>query len=162
MALPVEDSRQADFSHSCNNAAYTAYANGVTCQPMGRESIKRWSKISFRTLHLLAVAGVGGGILFGLDKDLWFSYWWLAMATGTVMMLIDMISNPVWLLQVRGLTVLLKLILIGLLGRYPGYESFLLVVVIVISAVISHAPGKLRYYSVYHRKVITSSSDTKG
>ena len=162
MVLPVKDSRQADFSHSCNNAAYTAYANGVTFKPMSRECFKRWSKISLRTLHLLAVAGVGGGILFGLDKDLWLSYWWLALTTGAVMMLIDMISNPVWLLQVRGLTVLLKLILIGLLGRYPGYDSILLVFVIVISAVISHAPGKLRYYSVYHRKVTTSSSDTKG
>ena len=126
---------------------------------MSRESIKRWSKISLRTLHLLAVAGVGGGILFGLEKDLWLSYWWLALATGTVMMLIDMISNPVWLLQV---TVLLKLILVGLLGRYPGYDSYLLVIIIVISAVISHAPGKLRYYSVYHRKAIISSYDTKG
>jgi len=162
MLLPIADSSQADFSQICNSAAYTAYANGVTCKPMSRESIKRWSKISLRTLHLLAVAGVGGGILFGLEKDLWLSYWWLALATGAVMMLIDMISNPVWLLQVRGLTVLLKLILVGLLGRYPGYDSYLLVIIIVISAVISHAPGKLRYYSVYHREVLISPSDTKG
>lgn len=162
MLLPIADSSQADFSQIFNSAAYTAYANGVTCKPMSKESIKRWSKISLRTLHLLAVAGVGGGILFGLDKELWLSYWWLALATGAVMMLIDMISNPVWLLQVRGLTVLLKLILVGLLGRYPGYDSYLLVIIIVISAVISHAPGKLRYYSVYHRKILISSSDTKG
>ena len=38
----------------------------------------------------------------------------------------------------------------------------LLLVVIVLSAVISHAPSKLRYYSLYHRKVIRSILDTKG
>ena len=129
---------------------------------MSGESIKRWSKIFLRTFHILAVAGVGGGIFFGLDKDLWLSYWWLALATGTLLMLIDMISNPVWLLQVRGLTVLLKLVLLGFLGRYPDWDVFLLVIIIIISAVISHAPGKLRYYSIYHKKVIISSLDTKG
>jgi hypothetical protein len=70
---------------------------------MGSENIKRWSKIGFRTLHLLAVAGVGGGILFGVDKSLWLGYWWLALVSGAVLMLIDAVSNPVWLAQIRGL-----------------------------------------------------------
>jgi len=38
----------------------------------------------------------------------------------------------------------------------------LLAVIIIISAVISHAPGKLRYFSLYHGRVITSTNDTKG
>ena len=129
---------------------------------MNRTSIKRWTKISLRTLHILAVAGVGGGVFFGLAKDLWINYWWLALASGSLLMLIDMISNPVWVVQVRGLVVFLKLILLAFLGSYPAWDSHLLMFIIVISAVISHAPGKLRYYSIYHRKVITSTSDTKG
>jgi len=129
---------------------------------MSRESIKRWTKISLRTLHLLAVAGVGGGILFGLDKSLWVNYWWLALVTGSLLMLVDVVSNPVWLVQVRGFTVLFKLILLLFLGSYPVWDSTLLIVIIIISAVISHAPGKLRYYSLYHKKVILSNSDTKG
>ncbi len=129
---------------------------------MDRTTIKRWTKISLRTLHLLAVAGVGGGILFGLEKDLWMNYWWLAMASGGLMMLIDMIPNPVWIVQVRGLSILSKLILFAFLGCYPGWDGYLLVIIIIISGVISHAPGNLRYYSVYHRKVISSISDTKG
>ena len=52
---------------------------------MNKESTKRWTKISLRTLHLLAVAGVGGGILFGLEKDLWINYWWLALVSGALM-----------------------------------------------------------------------------
>ena len=129
---------------------------------ISRTSIKRWIKISLRTLHLLAIAGVGGGILFGLEKDLWLAYWWLAMASGGLMMLMDIISNPVWLVQIRGLVIVIKLILLAFLGSYPAWDWYLLATIIIISGVISHAPGKLRYYSVYHRKVITSDNDSKG
>jgi hypothetical protein len=128
--------------------------NGIT--------VKRWSKISLRTLHLLAVAGAGGGILFGLEKQLWINYWWLAIASGALMMLIDIVANPVWIVQVRGLVIIVKLILLAMLGRYPAWDSFLLAVIIIMSAVISHAPGKVRYYSFFHRQVIDSDKDAKG
>ncbi|MFC1775806.1 hypothetical protein ACFL3I_00520 [Pseudomonadota bacterium] len=129
---------------------------------MNKVTAKRWTKISLRTLHLLAAAGVGGGILFGLEKDLWTGYWWLAMASGVLMMLVDIISNPVWLVQVRGVSIFIKLILLAFIGIKPDWDGFLVGLIIIISAVISHAPGKLRYYSFYHRKVITSISDSKG
>ena len=129
---------------------------------MNKETGKRWTKISLRTLHLLAVAGVGGGILFGLEKELWINYWWLALVSGVLMMVIDIVSNPVWVVQVRGLAIFLKLILLAFLGSYPSLDGWLLAVIIIISAVISHAPGKLRYYSVYHRRDTSSVNDSKG
>lgn len=129
---------------------------------MNPTDIKRWSKISLRTLHLLSIAGVGGGILFGLEKELWDSYWWLAIVSGGLMMLMDMVANPVWILQVRGFAIMVKLLLLLLLLDYPQWGSFILVLIIVMSGVISHAPGKLRYYSLYHRRVITSENDGKG
>ena len=129
---------------------------------MNKPTIKRWTKISLRTLHLLAVAGVGGGILFGLEKDLWVNYWWLALVSGVLMMVIDIVSNPVWIVQVRGLVIYLKLILLAFLGSNPSLDGWLLAVIIMMSGIISHAPGQLRYYSAYHRKVISSSNDSKG
>lgn len=129
---------------------------------MNRTNLKRWTKISLRTLHLLAVSGVGGGVFFALDKSSWIDFWWLAIASGGLIMLMDIISNPIWIVQIRGLVIFLKLVLLAFLGSYPEWDSFLLSIIIIISAIISHAPGKLRYYSIYHRKVITSNSDTKG
>ena len=126
------------------------------------QSIKRWTKIGLRTLHLLAVAGVGGGVLFGLDPVVWLNYWWLALASGGLLILIDSVANPLWIVQVRGLVIVVKLLLLALLGRYPAFDGLLLVIVIIISTVIAHAPGKIRYYSVYHRREISSSKDTKG
>ena len=129
---------------------------------MSRITLKRWTKISLRSLHLLAVAGVGGGILFGIDKSVWVNYWWLAIASGSLMMLMDMLASPVWIVQVRGIVIIFKLILLALLGWHPEWDATLLTAIIVLSAVISHAPGKLRYYSVYHWQVINSDLDSKG
>jgi len=129
---------------------------------MNAATLKRWTKISLRTLHLLSVAGVGGGILFGLDRGVWVDYWWLALASGSLLMLIDILSNPVWVVQVRGIVIFAKLLLLGFLGIDPTLDRWLLSVVIVMSAIISHAPGKIRYYSLYHRKTIESIFDSKG
>ena len=125
-------------------------------------AIKRWIKISLRTLHLISVAGVGGGILFGLEQSLWVGYWWLALVSGALMIAIDVIPNPVWVVQVRGLVILLKLVLLAFLGSGPSIDSLLLIIIIAMSAIISHAPGNLRYYSIYHRRVISSTYDSKG
>ena len=82
--------------------------------------------------------------------------------SGILLMAIDIISNPICVVQVRGLVIFLKLILLVFLGRDTGLDSLLLTLIIIMSAVISHAPGKLRYFSLYHRKTIIYSSDTKG
>jgi hypothetical protein len=129
---------------------------------MVSQEIRRWSKISLRTLHIIAVAGIGGGILFGLDQAQWLHYWWLSVLSGVLLVLIDALANPVWLIQVRGLSVYIKLVLLVLLWKFPAWDISLLLAIIVLSAVISHAPSKLRYYSIYHQRVIRSSLDTKG
>jgi len=100
--------------------------------------------------------------MFGLEKNLWINYWWLAMVSGGLMMLLDVISNRVWLVQIRGVSIYIKLVLLAFIGMQPEWDGYLLAAIIIISGVISHAPGKLRYYSIYHKKVITSNSDTKG
>jgi membrane protein implicated in regulation of membrane protease activity len=125
-------------------------------------TIKRWTKIGLRTLHLVSVAGVGGGVLFALEKDLWLHYWWLALVSGALMMLVDITANTMWVVQVRGVAIIVKLMLLILLGLHPGWDNLLLVTIIVISAVISHAPGKVRYYSLYHRRLMDSDQDLKG
>ena len=129
---------------------------------MVSQEIRRWSKISLRTLHIIAVAGVGGGVLFGFGMERWEPYWWLSVISGVLLVLIDALANPVWLIQVRGLAVYIKLVLLVLLWKLPAWDVTLLLAIIVLSAVISHAPSNLRYYSLYHGKVIRSTLDTKG
>lgn len=123
---------------------------------------KRWLKISLRTLHILSISGVAGGILFEVPLSSWVWYWYAAVSTGILMVAIDALSNFLWLVQIRGIVIYIKLALLMLLGGNMLVNQLVLVSIIIMSAVISHAPGDIRYYSVIHRRKITSYTDSKG
>ena len=110
----------------------------------------RWVRITLRTVHLVGVAGLGGGFLYGADPAMWMPYLWITVVTGVVMVGVELWSTGLWLIQVRGLSVVVKLGLIAWLLRADHLELPLLMAVIVISGVVSHAPADLRYFSVFH------------
>lgn len=111
---------------------------------------QRWVRISLRTLHLIGVAGVGGGFLYGAEPASWMPYLWLTVLTGVAMVGVELWSTGLWLIQVRGLSVVVKLGLIAWLLRADQLELPLLITVLVISGVVSHAPADVRYFSVFH------------
>lgn len=111
---------------------------------------QRWVNIGLRSLHLMGTAGLGGAYLYEAPQAAWLPYFWLTMVSGVVMALIHIWNNGVWLIQVRGLAILAKLLLLGLIGWLEGADLTLFLLVILISGVIAHAPGDLRYYSPWH------------
>lgn len=111
---------------------------------------QRWVRISLRTLHLIAVAGVGGGFLYAAEPAMWVPYLWLAVVTGAAMVAVELWSTGLWLIQVRGLSVVVKLGLFAWLLRTDHLQLPLLIAVIVISGVVAHAPADVRYFSVFH------------
>ena len=115
---------------------------------------QRWVNILLRTLHLLGMAGVGGGYFYAAVDDSWLGFLYLTLASGVSMMWLSIWSNGIWLLQLRGHAILLKVLLLGLMLVWPEYKFSLLVVVILISGLISHAPGSVRYYSIFYRRRI--------
>jgi len=57
---------------------------------------------------------------------------------------------------VRGQAIFLKLFLLStVFWLFDEPQSSVYLLVILISGVISHAPGKVRYYSLWHGKVLT-------
>ena len=117
---------------------------------------QRWANITLRTLHLVGIAGLGGGFFYPAVGDEWHNYLLLTLVTGVGLSLISIYSNGVWLVQLRGLVVLAKLLLLGLIEVWPEAKLVLIVVVIVISGYIAHAPARVRYYSLWHRRRIES------
>lgn len=113
---------------------------------------KRWLKILLRTLHLIGIAGVGGGILLNIEPTLWSIYLQLTIFSGCAYLLLEFWTNGIFLLQLRGLSILLKLGLLYGMYIWPDYAITILILIIIISSVISHAPGNLRYYSIFHRR----------
>lgn len=110
--------------------------------------------ISLRTLHLIGLAGIGAGYLYPVTGVVPGGYMYLTIASGTAMALISVWSNAIWLMQLRGQAVLVKLLLLAAILIWPTQGVWLLLVIIIISGYISHAPGDVRYYSIYHRRCI--------
>ncbi|WP_456448656.1 hypothetical protein [Thiolapillus sp.] len=115
---------------------------------------QRWVNISLRTLHLIGLSGVGYGFFTHGHEMNWEDFLLLTIFSGASMMLISIWSNGIWLLQLRGQAIMLKLLLLALALFLPAWRAVLFVGVLVISGLISHAPGDVRYYSLLYRRRI--------
>ena len=109
-----------------------------------------------RTLHLIGVAGLGGGFLYASVGETWRYFFDLTLASGVGLTLISIWNNGIWLVQLRGLAILLKLLLLALLPLLPELRIPLFLAVLTVSGIISHAPASVRYYSLFHRRRIES------
>jgi hypothetical protein len=101
--------------------------------------------ISLRTVHLIGVAGIGGAFLYRAPLTLYKPYLVLLTVSGGAMLCLEIWSNRECLLQVRGAATIVKLVVL-MTSFYIGMEAYILITVIIISGVISHAPGKVRYF----------------
>ena len=114
----------------------------------------RWVNIGLRTLHLIGLAGIGGAWLNPAQPVAWLPYVWLTLLSGGGLMGLSLYSNGIWLLQLRGMVILFKLVLLLLMIFIPQTSLAVVITVIVLSSVIAHAPGNLRYFSPWHRRRI--------
>ncbi|MCF6283360.1 MAG: hypothetical protein L3J28_14350, partial [Candidatus Polarisedimenticolaceae bacterium] len=76
--------------------------------------------------------------------------------TGVMLALLSIWSNGIWLIQLRGQLILFKLLLLLMAIMLPEMKFGLILLLIMLSSVVSHAPGDIRYYSLYHRRRIES------
>ncbi|MCH1929702.1 hypothetical protein L9G16_05860 [Shewanella sp. A25] len=124
--------------------------------------IQRLSKTSLRALHILGICGAGGGILLAAEKSLWLNYWYLAMATGSILMLWEVVRDWRWLIQLKGVLTLMKIGLICLFVPMADYKPELFILVLLLSVIVSHGPSGLRHFSILHGKQIDTKREIKG
>lgn len=110
----------------------------------------RWINILLRTVHLIGVAGCGGIFFYQLPLKSVFPFLHMTLISGALMTLIAIWCNGIWLLQLRGVATLLKLAMLGYAMTYGSeeWEYFACLFVIVVAGIVSHAPGKFRYFRV--------------
>jgi hypothetical protein len=77
------------------------------------------------------------------------------------MLLFDLYETGAFLLQVRGLVVLAKIVLLGALPLCGPAQGWILAALLGISVVSSHASSKVRYVMVFGRGRI-KGAETKG
>lgn len=108
---------------------------------------QRWLSILLRTLHLIGVSGVGAAFLFSVSKDQWQPYMLLTITSGCAMVILEVWSNGIWLIQLRGFSTLLKLLILSLMFVFEP-QAYILFSIIIIAGLMSHAPGNIRYLSI--------------
>jgi hypothetical protein len=99
-----------------------------------------------RSIHIICFSILVGGLYF--DQALSDLNTWAlsAIISGVGLFLVDLYATGVVLFEVRGFTVLIKIILLSIALLLPPAEKFhLLVVVIIFSSFVSHSPRWLRH-----------------
>ena len=104
---------------------------------------QRWVNISLRCGHLVGIAGIGGGFLYGLDAQSW-SAWQITVFSGVALSLVYSWTDGAWLLEMKGLAILLKLLLLGVGLVIPDLRAGVFILVIILSGLIAHAPARVR------------------
>jgi hypothetical protein len=111
---------------------------------------RRWISISLRTLHLIGVAGIGGGFLYSAPQAAWLPFLRLTVISGLVLFSLEIYTHGIYLVQLRGVAVIIKVILTLALLFWGVYGAAILIAIIVLSGVFSHAPAYVRYFSIFH------------
>lgn len=119
--------------------------------PGSRNSVRdfpgrRWLNLGLRTAHLAGVVLLGAALLGGSDPA---AGAWLTLASGLAMFAGDAWANPGHLGEIAGTGVLLKLFLVALMALVPALALPLFWTILVLSGVLSHAPGAVRHRRLF-------------
>jgi len=114
----------------------------------------RGLRTSLRTLHLLAVGALYGGHVYGVDAERLVPALASVLATGGALVVFEVWQARIWLVQVRGIATFVKLALVASVGLAWELRIVLLTLALVIGSVSSHMPGRWRYHSVLHGRVV--------
>ncbi|HJN11803.1 MAG TPA: hypothetical protein QF564_24170 [Pirellulaceae bacterium] len=124
----------------------------VPDQPRVLPYARAWN-MAFRTIHIGVTGILFGGHVFDVAAERLLIWLYLSIATGIGLIVIEAYPSCRWFYQGRGVAVLFKLVLLGIVPLLWDYRVAILSAVIVIASVGSHMPGRFRYYSLLHREV---------
>jgi hypothetical protein len=121
----------------------------------------RWLKIGLRAAHVLTTGILVGGVVFAGAAALRGAWFHAALLTGLALVALDSFESCAFWLQVRGVVVLGKLVLLGALPWLPAGQAPALAALVVVSVLSSHAPARMRYFLLVGRGRVTAS-DSRG
>ena len=106
---------------------------------------RRWLVVVLRVAHLIGMVGAGAALLHGLPLAAQLPYVLLLLASGVAMMAIDLWTSPAYLTEMAGGAMLVKLVLLAWFALAPPQQLMLFWSILVLSAVIAHAPAWMRH-----------------
>lgn len=127
--------------------------------------LKRWTqprpvpavrplRTTLRTAHLIAFGALYGGHVYGVAPDHLRPALLATVASGGLLMALEIYRLPLWVVQLRGVATLTKIALVAAVAVWWDLRIVFLTAAIIIGSVAAHMPGRYRYYSLVHRRVI--------
>lgn len=112
-------------------------------KPAKAPAWRRWLGIGLRSAHLAAVVGLGAGVLGAPVGTLPAA---ATLASGLALLASELADRRVALGELAGALVLAKLALVGAMLAWPALQAPLFWLLLLASAVVSHAPKGLRHW----------------
>ncbi len=111
-------------------------------------------QVAARTVHVVAMGLVLGGVAYSVPEPALTSAIALTIASGLLLLGVDLWKSGAYLYQGNGVAVLLKLALLGLGALFPAARLEFYLAATAVASIGSHMPKSWRHWSFLHRRVI--------
>lgn len=122
---------------------------------------QRWLKMSARAAHVVLSGIYVGAFVFGVEPASRWPWFMAAMLSGLLILALDLHESGAFLLQLRGLVVVVKLLLVALVPAFGRAGVWVLAAIAFVSVISSHASSSVRYHQVWGRDRVRGAR-TKG
>ena len=109
-------------------------------------------KLLARTVHLIAIAGLVGGHMFGAPLASLRLLLYLSIVTGLAMCALEAYPNRRFFYEGWALLLWLKLVVLMLVPVFWNVSTPILIVVLVIASIGSHMPRALRHWMPFRNQ----------
>ncbi len=114
---------------------------------------RAWN-IAARTAHIAFTGILLGGHVFDVAEDRLRIVFALVIVTGVLLVGIEAYPSCQWFYLGSGAMTIVKLLLLCTIPFFWEQRVPILLVIVVIASVGAHMPGRFRYYSLVHRRVM--------
>lgn len=102
-----------------------------------------------RSLHIISLGILIGGYFFAQPDERLTPWFAATLLTGAGLLLVDLYSSCILLFEVRGVSILIKLLLLSTLPLWPhDGQMILLALLVILSAFTSHSSKRFRHHNL--------------
>lgn len=107
-----------------------------------------------RSAHIGVASVLLGGLVWAVPSTRLAPWHQLAIATGSALIIFNIVKCRHWPYQGRGLVAALHISILMLVHAWPGLLLPLLATGLTVGVIGSHMPAFLRHWSLVHRRVL--------
>ena len=101
--------------------------------------------VALRTAHLLTFGVLVGGHVFAVEPSRLLPFLLATVASGFALMSLELASTCSWLFTGKGVSVLLKLLLLAMVPVFWEQRVVILMMIVGTAGVTSHMPSRFRH-----------------